>query len=113
MEAMNKGLCACELICRLREVIEAGRNCKYTECNPLLITAEQTVLCAERELANAKSRFECTQSESHLAVVYRDVVADFRGSLKVLKKTFVHSILNRMEINLDLLLFISLKLKPG
>ncbi|CAG7819505.1 unnamed protein product [Allacma fusca] len=81
-DAMNKGQCAWELLCRLREVIENGKNCKYTQCNPLLITAEETLLCAERELLNAKNKMDCIQSESRLVEQYRNLVEDFRRDLK-------------------------------
>jgi len=81
-DAMTKGQCAWELLCRLREVIENGKNCKYTQCNPLLITAEETLLCAERELLNAKNKMDCIQSESRLVEQYRNLVEDFRRDLK-------------------------------
>ncbi|XP_021951987.1 MICOS complex subunit MIC60 isoform X2 [Folsomia candida] len=81
-DAVQKGQCAWELLCRLREVIENGKACKYTSCNPLLITAEESLLCAERELLNAKSKMECIQSESRLVEQYRNVVEDFRRDLK-------------------------------
>jgi len=65
-DALQKGQCAWELLCKLREIIENGKNCKYTSCNPLLITAEETLVCAERELLNAKAKMDCVQSESRL-----------------------------------------------
>jgi hypothetical protein len=83
-DAILKGQCAWEMLCRLREVIENGKACKYTSCNPLLITAEEALLCAERELLNAKSKMECTQSESRLVEQYRNIVEDFRRDLKVI-----------------------------
>jgi len=85
---MTKGQCAWELLCRLREVIENGKNCKYTQCNPLLITAEETLLCAERELLNAKNKMDCIQSESRLVEQYRNLVEDFRRDLKVSPESF-------------------------
>jgi len=85
-EALEKGQCAWELLCRLREVIENGKACKYTSCNPLLITAEEALMCAERELLNAKSKMDCINSESRLVEQYRNVVEDFRRDLKVIFK---------------------------
>jgi len=82
IDAMRKGQCAWELICRLREIIENGKACKYTQCNPLLLTAEESILCAERELLNAKSRMECVQSDSPLVEQYRALIEDFRSDLK-------------------------------
>lgn len=82
-DALTKGQCAWELLCRLREIIENGKNCKYTSCNPLLITAEEALLCAERELLNAKAKMDCMQTESRLVEQYRNVVEDFRRDLKV------------------------------
>jgi len=79
---LQKGQCAWELLCRLREVIENGKACKYTSCNPLLITAEEALMCAERELLNAKSKMDCVQSESRLVEQYRNVVESFRRDLK-------------------------------
>jgi len=81
-EALQKGQCAWELLCRLREVIENGKSCRYTHCNPLLITAEETLLCAERELLNAKSKMDCIQAESRLVEQYRNLVEAFRRDLK-------------------------------
>ena len=86
---MTKGQCAWELLCRLREVIENGKSCKYTQCNPLLITAEETLLCAERELLNAKNKMDCIQSESRLVEQYRNLVEDFRRDLKVVTRTII------------------------
>jgi len=86
---MQKGQCAWELLCRLREVIENGKNCKYTSCNPLLITAEEALLCAERELLNAKSRMDCIQSESIVVEQFKNVVEDFRRDLKVVFSIFM------------------------
>ena len=90
---MTKGQCAWELLCRLREVIENGKNCKYTQCNPLLITAEETLLCAERELLNAKNKMDCIQSESRLVEQYRNLVEDFRRDLKVSPKSSLRFII--------------------
>jgi len=81
-EALVKAQCAWEMLCRLREIIEAGKACKYTACNPLLITAEEALLCAERELLNAKAKMECMQSESHLVEQYKTAIEDFRRELK-------------------------------
>jgi len=81
-DAIQKGQCAWELLCKLREVIENGKACKYTSCNPLLITAEEALLCAERELLNAKAKMDCVQSESRLVEQYRNLVEDFRRDVK-------------------------------
>jgi len=81
-DALMKAQCAWELLCRLREIIENGKSCKYTRCNPLLVTAEETLNCAERELLNAKSKMDCIQAESRLVEQYRNLVETFRRDLK-------------------------------
>jgi len=81
-EALAKGTCAWEMLCRLREVIENGKSCKYTSCNPLLVTAEEALLCAERELLNSKAKMECLLAESRVVEQFRNLIEDFRRDLK-------------------------------
>ncbi|CAL8111288.1 unnamed protein product [Orchesella dallaii] len=81
-DALQKGQCAWELLCRLREVIESGKNCKYTSCNPLLVTAEECLTCAEKELLNLKSKMDCIASEHDLVELYRQLIEDFKKDLK-------------------------------
>jgi len=81
-DALTKGQCAWELLCRLREVIESGKACKYTSCNPLLVTAEECLCCAEKELLNLKSKMDCIQSDHDLVELYRQLIDDFKRDLK-------------------------------
>lgn len=81
-DALQKGQCAWELLCRLREVIEAGKACKYASCNPLLVTAEEALTCAEKELLNLKAMMDCVNSDHELVDQYRQVIEDFRKDLK-------------------------------
>ncbi len=81
-DALEKGQCAWELLCRLRECIQNGRNCKYTSCNPLLDIAEQSLLCAEKELLNLKAKMDCVQSEHEMVEQYQTVIENFRKDLK-------------------------------
>ena len=97
-EAIQKGQCAWELLCKLREIIENGKACKYTSCNPLLITAEEALLCCERELLNAKAKMDCVQSESHLVEQYRTLVEDFRRDVKVSLSITCYFVLNVLVI---------------
>jgi len=81
-DAIQKGQCAWELLCRLREVIENGKACKYTSCNPLLITAEDALTCAEKELLDLKAKMDCARSDHTLVGQYKSVIDNFRDDLK-------------------------------
>lgn len=81
-DALQRGQCAWELLCRLRETICDGKNCRYTACNPLLVTAEEALTCAERELLNLKAKLDCVQSDHDMVDCYRDVISCFRKDLK-------------------------------
>lgn len=81
-DALQKGQCAWELLCRLREVIESGKACQYTACNPLLVTAEESLICAERELLNLKARMDCVSSDHEMVEQYQQVIEDFKTELR-------------------------------
>lgn len=80
--ALEKGQCAWELLRRLGDIIENGRLCKYTSCNPLLCTAEETLVCAEKELCAKKKEMDDLLKESRVAEQYRNLVEEFRRDLK-------------------------------
>ncbi|CAL8109995.1 unnamed protein product [Orchesella dallaii] len=80
--AMEKGQCAWELLRRLREIIDNGKACKYTSCNPLLVTSEETMLCAEKELCGKKATMDLLLKESRVVEQYRNMVEEFRRDLK-------------------------------
>lgn len=82
-DALEKGQCAWELLCRLREVVEAGKACKYTKCNPLLCIAEEALGCAEKELLALKSKLDCITSDHEMAEQYKQVIEDFKKDLQV------------------------------
>lgn len=81
-QAMEKGQCAWELLKRLRDVIENGKNCRYTQCNPLLVTAEETCNCAEKELCAKKQQMDALLKESRVVEQYRNLIEEFRRDLK-------------------------------
>lgn len=81
-KAMEKGQCAWELLNRLRDIIECGKCCKYTSCNPLLVTAEETLICAEKEICDKKKMMEDLLKESRVVEQYRNIIEEFRRDLK-------------------------------
>lgn len=89
--AMEKGQCAWELLRRLREVIENGKACKYTQCNPLLKTAEDTLICAEKELCSKKACMDQLLKESRVVEQYRNIIEEFRRDLKAEAESLVPS----------------------
>jgi len=89
--AMEKGQCAWELLRRLREIIENGKSCKYTSCNPLLVTSEETMLCAEKELCGKKAAMDLLLKESRVVEQYRNIIEEFRRDLKAEADSLVPS----------------------
>jgi len=97
--AMEKGSCAWELLKRLREVIEAGKTCRYTSCHPLLVTAEETLVCAETELCAKKTEMETLLKESRPVEQYRNLVEEFRRDLKAEAESLVPNDCCRVTLN--------------
>jgi len=97
--AMEKGACAWELLKRLREVIENGKACKYTACHPLLVTAEETLVCAEKELCQKKVEMETLLKESRPVEQYRNLVEEFRRDLKAEAESLVPNDCCRVTLN--------------
>lgn len=82
-DALQKGMCAWELLCCFREIIEEGKNCKYTSCNPLLPLAEETFDCAEQKLLELKKRMDDVSSQHKMVEQFQEVIAEFRKELRV------------------------------
>jgi len=81
-DALEKGQCAWALLCRLRNTIETGKACRYTSCNPLLVTAEESLLCAEKELLNEKAKMEWNRSKNPMVDEYLPFIEKFRKELQ-------------------------------
>lgn len=89
--ALEKGQCAMELLRRLREIVENGKACRFTKCNPLLVTAEETLNCAEKELCAKRTEMDVLLKESRVVEQYRNVVEEFRRDLKAEAESLVPS----------------------
>lgn len=81
-DALEKGDCAWALITRYREIIENGRACHYTRCNPLLETSEKVLCCAEKEFCAKRKAAECLMQEARAAEQFANLIEEFRRDLK-------------------------------
>jgi len=81
-EALENRQITGELLCRLKEVVAKGKNCKYTCHNPYLRGVDECIKCAEDELTKLMAEMDNVHSEHRLVAELKPAIEKFREGLK-------------------------------